>query len=417
MSNVAWIGLGKLGLPCAMTLQHLAGHDVIGYDVDRERVERLLAEGGDHGEQGLADLIERGPLKLAHSISEAVAHADVVFIAVQTPHAPAYGGETPMPWDRRDFEYGFLIQAVRDACKAAAEQAKQITLVVVSTALPGTCNNHLRGLLNAYVTLVYSPLFIAMGTTIADFCTPEFVLMGADQPEHLAPVAEVYAHLHSRPVFKASIESAELIKVAYNTVISAKVIIGNTIMEICEKTGADCDQVIDALSLATDRVISPKYLRGGMGDGGACHPRDLIAMSWLAQRLELSYDLLGQMAYAREAQSGWLADLTERWADQTGLGICILGEAYKPSSTLTAGSPARLLAHQLRERQREVHFHDPFVDPGRQRPLDEPRVYVVGTKHAEFAGYTFPAGSVVLDPHGYMSDQPGVTVIRIGRKS
>lgn len=417
MSNVGWIGLGKLGAPCAMALQHLAGHDVIGYDVDRTRVERMFSERGDHGEQGFADLIDRGPLKLADSIPEVVAHADVVFVAVQTPHAPAYGGEAPMPYERRDFEYGFLIQAVRDVCRAAAEQAKPITLVVVSTALPGTCNKHLRGLLNAHVTLVYSPLFIAMGTTIADFRAPEFVLMGADHPEDLDPVAAVYEQLHDRPAFKTSIESAELIKVAYNTVISAKVIIGNTIMEICEKTGADCDQVIDALSLATDRVISPKYLRGGMGDGGACHPRDLIAMSWLAQRLELSYDLLGQMAYAREAQSGWLADLAERWADQTGLGICILGEAYKPGSALTAGSPARLLAHQLRERQRDVHFHDPVVDPGHQRPLDEPHVYVIGAKHPAFTSYAIPAGSVVLDPHGYMPDRVGVTVIRIGRKS
>src|SRR5689334_14928392 len=115
-----------------MALRHLAGHDVVGYDVDRDRVERLMAESGDHGEQGFADLIERGPLKLAHTIDEAVAHADVVFVAVQTPHAPAYGGETPMPWERRDFEYGFLIQAVRDVCRTAAEQAKPITLVVVS---------------------------------------------------------------------------------------------------------------------------------------------------------------------------------------------------------------------------------------------------------------------------------------------
>lgn len=417
MANISWVGLGKLGLPCALALQHFAGHDVVGYDVDRERVEQLMDDGGDHGEQGFADLAEQGPLKLAHSIGEAVAHADVVFVAVQTPHAPAYGGETPMPWDRRDFEYGFLVQAVRDVCRAAAEQAKPITLVVVSTALPGSCNKYLRGLLNAHVTLVYSPLFIAMGTTIADFRQPEFVLMGADRPEDLAPVAEVYARLHSRPIFKTSIESAELIKVAYNTVISAKIVIGNTLMEICEKTGADCDEVIDALSLATDRAISPKYLRGGMGDGGACHPRDLIAMSWLAQRLDLSYDLLGQMAYAREAQSGWLADLAERWADQTGHDILILGEAYKPGSALTAGSPARLLAHQLRERRRLVDVYDPFVGPLLASWQDEPHVYVIGTRHQEFVHYGFPSGSVVIDPHGYMPDQAGVTVIRIGRKS
>lgn len=399
-----------------MTLQHLGGHDVVGFDVDRARVERILTEGGDHGEQGFADLIDRGPLKLADSIPEVVAHADVVFVAVQTPHAPEYGGEKPMPEERRDFEYGFLVQAVRDVCHAAFEQAKPITLVVVSTALPGTCNKHLRGLLNQYVTLVYSPLFIAMGTTIADYLEPEFILMGADRPVHLDPVAAVYERLHDRPVFRTSIESAELIKVAYNTVISAKVVIGNTLMEICEKTGADCDQVIDALSLATDRVISPKYLRGGMGDGGACHPRDLIAMSWLAERLDLSYDLLGQIATAREAQSGWLADMAERWADQTGYPVCILGKAYKPGSALTAGSPALLLSHQLAERGVKVDTYDPYIDSGRLAPVHGARVYVIGTRHQEFAHYAFPPGAVVLDPHGYILDQQGVTVIRVGRK-
>lgn len=415
MTAVGWVGLGKLGSPCALALQHLAGHDVLGYDVDRDRAEKLFADPSDHGEQGFGALIEMGPLKVAHSIGEVVEHADVVFVAVQTPHAPAYGGEKPMPDERRDFEYAYLVQAVRDVCRSAAELAKPITLVVVSTALPGTCNKHLRGLLNQFVTLVYGPLFIAMGTTIANFRSPEFVLLGADQPEDLDPVAEVYAQLHDRPAFRTSIESAELVKVAYNTVISAKIVIGNMLMEICDKTGADCDQVIDALSLATDRVISPKYLRGGMGDGGACHPRDLIAMSWLAERLDLSYDLLGEMAYAREAQSGWLADLVVQWAEQSGHPICILGKAYKPESALTAGSPALLLAHQLGERGHEVIHKDVFVDGEFDLP-DAPRVYVIATKHPIHASCRFAPGSIVLDPHGYMPDQPGATVIRIGRK-
>ena len=78
--------------------------------------------------------------------------------------------------------------------------------------------------------------------------------------------------VHESPVVVTSIDTAEAVKVFYNTVISAKIVIGNTIMEVCHKTGADCDAVIDALSLATDRVVSAKYLRGGMGDGGAMSP-------------------------------------------------------------------------------------------------------------------------------------------------
>lgn len=430
--KIAWIGLGKLGYPCALTLQHAAGHEVVGYDVHRERIEHLQADPGDHGEQGLGEMMQHGPLKLAHSVGEAVAHGDVVFVAVQTPHAPAYGGEQPMPAERRDFEYGYLIQAVRDVCRAAAGQAKPITLVVVSTVLPGTVNKHIRGLLNGYVSLVYSPLFIAMGTTISDFIAPEFVLMGADQPEALGPVVEVYARLHDRPVFKTSIESAELIKVAYNTFISMKIVWANTMMELCHKTGADCDAVVDALSMATDRIISPAYMRGGMGDGGHCHPRDLIALADISQRLDVSADLFAYLAKAREEQSEWLAGLVAQWAGLADLPVMVLGQSYKPRSALTGGSPAILLRHHLEglrysqadafRQQVEVFdsYVDPFVDPllGPAEPhLSEPHVYVVATRHPEFATYAYPPGSVVLDPHGYIPDQPGVTVVRIGRKS
>lgn len=411
--RVGWVGLGRLGYPCALTLAKYGGHTVTGYD---PRPPKLPAyEAG-------ADQLDETAITLARSAADVVAASDVVFVAVQTPHAPAYGGETPAPAERRDFEYGYLVNAVRDVFAACRTQNRTVTVVVVSTVLPGTTNRLLRPMRPPNARLVYSPLFIAMGTTVADFLAPEFVLAGADDPADVEPVKQVYAALHNRPVVETTIETAELVKVAYNTIISAKVVAGNALMEICEKTGADCDQVVDALALATDRVISPKYLRGGMGDGGQCHPRDLIAMSWLAERLDLSYDLLGEMARAREAQTGWLADLTVRWAEQTGLDVCVLGTAYKPGVPLQQGSPALLLADLLEDRVpgRMVALHDPYADPEpghAERLMADPRVFVVGCKHPEFAGYGFPAGSVVLDPHGYIPDRPGVTVIRIGRKS
>lgn len=420
MANVGWVGLGKLGAPCALALQHHGGHDVLGYDIRRDSVELMFPEGGDHGERGFGDLSDRGPLKLADSIADVVAHADVVFVAVQTPHAPKYGGEIPAPYETRDFEYAFLVQAVRDVCNAAREQGKQITLVVVSTVLPGTTNAHLRGLLNGWVTLVYSPLFIAMSTTINDFLNPEFVLMGADRPEHTLPVQQVYAAVHDRQSYVTSIDSAEFIKVAYNTFISMKIVWANTVMEICHKTGADCDAVVDALSLATDRIISPAYMRGGMGDGGHCHPRDLIALADLSRKLEVSGNLFGYLATARDLQSEWLADLVQGWADLTGLPVVVLGKAYKPGTSLTGGSPALLLAHQIRQRGLDVVHWDPLADVDDRlhaAPPTEPGVYMVATKHPQFADIAWAPGSIVIDPFGYMPDQAGVTVIRIGRKS
>jgi UDPglucose 6-dehydrogenase len=419
MSTVAWCGLGKLGLVCALTLAKHGGHAVIGYDPSPRPGQILRGEVPPPQEEGIEALLSGADLTLASTPAELVATTDgVVFVAVQTPHAPAYGGEQPMPDEPRDFEYQHLVQAVRDLCRAAAEQAKPVTIAVVSTCLPGTMNRLIRPLLNEWTTLVYTPAFIAMGTTAADYLNPEFVLLGADNPVDVQPVVDVLRALHDRPFQVMSIESAELTKVAYNVVISAKIVIGNALMEICHKTGADCDDVIDALSMATDRVISPKYLRGGMGDGGHCHPRDLIAMSWLAQRLDLSTDVLGYMVQAREAQSGWLADLAQQWAEQAGLDVMILGKAYKPGSDLTGGSPALLLAHQLKERGVLFDHRDPHTEPWFDGIDGEPsRVFVIATRHDDFLTYGFPPGSVVIDPHGYMPDQPGVTTIRVGRKS
>lgn len=417
--RIGWVGLGRLGYVSALTLAKHGGHQVVGYDIQPPQMPTYEAG---------ADELDPSMLNIAGTVAEVVAASDVVFCAVQTPHAPAYGGETPAPAERRDFEYGYLVTACRAICDAANQQAKPITLAVVSTVLPGTCSRLIRPMLGQYVTLVYQPSFIALSTTIADLLNPEFVLVGADTPDGIDTIRRVYETLHDRPVHGTTVETAELVKVAYNVIISTKVVIGNTLMEICHKTGADSDAIVDALSLATDRVISPAYLRGGMGDGGACHPRDLIAMSWLAERLDLSFDLLGQIAHAREAQTGWLADLTLGWADQTGLDICVLGTAYKPGVPLEHGSPALLLRHLLEQRLpagRYVTTWDPFVDgdipPGL---FDDPHVYVIGCKHRQFADYRFQPGSVVIDPHGYIADRHpllggrhGVTVIRVGRKT
>jgi UDPglucose 6-dehydrogenase len=431
--NLGMIGLGKIGLPIALTLEYHGRHQVVGYDVSPLPAKILAGEADPPQEEGIGPLLEASSLKVLPSTGDVVAESDVVFVAVQTPHAPAYGGEVPAPAEPRDFEYAYLVQAVRDVCRAAQEQGKDITVVVVSTVLPGTTNRLLWPLVNDHVKLIYSPAFIAMGTTVKDFCAPEFVLAGVQREGDEAALRQVLGTVHRRPVLTMSIPSAELAKVAYNTFISAKIVFANTVMEICHKTGADCDDVTGALARATDRVISPRYLSGGMGDGGACHPRDGLAMSWLAERLDLSYDLMGEMTRAREAQAGWLADLTVQYAELTGLPIVILGKAYKPGSDLTAGSPALLLAQLIGPRSPwpANELTGGLTAPGLTAPrpqqwdphtddCDAPdyrAVYVIGTRHPEFERFEFPAGSVVLDPWGYIPDAQGVTVIRIGRKS
>lgn len=423
--RVGWIGLGKLGLPCALVLAQY--HDVTGYDVSDKPWRVLSGSQESNREEGMTrglmrDADDRPRIRRAGFISDVVAESDIIFTAVQTPHAPEYGGDRPMPETRRDFEYAYLAQACRDVAAAAQAQRKQVTLVVVSTVLPGTTNRVIRPLLNQYVRLVYSPQFIAMGTTVADFQNPEFVVCGTDGgsrgSEEAEQLASVFFPVHNgNRLYYSDITTAESIKVLYNTFISMKIVWANQVMEMCHATGADCDAVVDALSMATDRVISPKYLSGGMGDGGACHPRDLIAMSWLENRLGMSTDLFGQLAVMREQQTRWLADLALSYSSQLGMPVTLLGEAYKPGSDLTDGSPALLLHRYLVQTQRGgVNVYDPYVPGGSPPPASLVKgVYVITAKHEDWLKTRFARGSVVIDPFGYLEDQDGVTTLRVGR--
>lgn len=293
-----------------------------------------------------------------------------------------------------------------------------MTLVVISTALPGTMRRVVvPEISDGWVTLLYSPHFIAMGTTIRDYRQPEFVLIGADNPNDATQLTDLYAKVHSAPVHVMSMESAELAKVAYNTVISTKIVFANTLMEICDRTGADVDAVTGALKAATDRVVSPAYMDAGMGDGGACHPRDLIAMSWLAEQHGLSTDIFTYLVEAREAQTKWLAGKVIHEAENRGLPIVLLGKAYKPGSDLQYGSPALLLAHYLTEAGVSFEHYDHYCgDTIPHGGWGKPTLFVIATRHPDYQNeFSFPDGSAVIDLFRYVEDNDGdVEFIRLG---
>jgi len=411
VTAVGWIGLGKLGAPCAAALAHEGKHTVWGYDV----------RGVDAGDY---DWSSQPPIELVDSIDAVVRETDAaVFVAVQTPHLAAFGGESTLRDEPVDFEYQYLVNAVRDVCNAALHQGKEITLVVVSTVLPGTFDRYLRPLLNEYVTPVYHPFFIAMGTVVEDFVNPEMTLFGVDRAGDEDVVRGVYATLHGDPIPPApalSIPSAELAKVGYNTFITAKIVFANTLAQLAEYTGADVDEVTDALALATDRLISPRYLRAGMGDGGACHPRDNIALAALANRYGVRGNYFKSLIAIREAQSEWLSDVVQHWARLTNLPIAVLGQAYKPEVAIDAGSPALLLIESLRLTHLRVTVVDPIMRPDDHDVLFNvllyPHVYVVATAHQVLLNQKFTPGSVVIDPFGAYEPQPGVTLVTPGRR-
>jgi UDPglucose 6-dehydrogenase len=125
-----------------------------------------------------------------------------------------------------------------------------------------------------------------MGTTMRDFLHPEFVLFGHDDDWALNKSEKFYKTITHASVYKTTVENAELIKVLYNTFISTKLAFTNTVMEMCHKLpNTNVDEVMNALAMGDERIISYKYMSGGMGDGGGCHPRDNIALSWLSRKI------------------------------------------------------------------------------------------------------------------------------------
>ena len=424
--------MGKLGYPCALAAA--TKHDVVGYDVSPHAKEILRTRRYPHRELRAQDLLEETALRVVDTVDEAVRHAEIVFVAVQTPHQPRFEGTERMPEDRADFDYGSLREAVGQVAEAAARLEKRVTVAVISTVLPGTMRREIYPILNEWTLFAYSPLFIAMGETIPNYLNPEFVLLGVDANrtggrEAADAVREVYGTLIPNvKIEEMSVASAELCKVFYNVFLGQKIVVANALMEIAHKTGANCDEVTRALAKATDRVISPRYMRGGMGDGGACHPRDQIALSWLARKLDLSRDIFSDMILARESQTEWLADICCELAAKRKMGIVVLGKAYKSGTNLTIGSPATLLKNILDERDgAQVEQWDPHVDP--PRVFSEPGVFIIATDHPEFypegalirgvpkgTGWVrYPAGSVVVDPWGFMPDRLDVEVVRVGR--
>ena len=404
--KIGFIGLGKLGLPCALAIEQ-KGHEIIGYDNSDRVVDIVRSKNLPYKEEGAQEALNQSNIRLA-SLADVVAVAEILFVAIQTPHESWAEGVTRLPKARADFDYSHLKRGLTEITEEVAKLDEDRVVVIMSTVLPGTVKREIKPFLSDRVKICYNPFFIAMGTTMRDFLAPEFVLLGVDNSRATTEVELFYRTIHDAPVFRTTIENAELIKVAYNTYIGMKIVFANTLMEICHKMELDVDAVTNALKMANDRLISGKYLSGGMGDGGGCHPRDNIALSWLAQKLDLSYDLSGSLINAREAQTEWLANLMEEHA----LPKVILGKSFKAESNLTVGSPSILLKNILEDRGNQVEMYDPYVDS--HAPSFAPSVFLVGTKHPDFATWDFPSGSVIIDPWRYIPDKASCLVIRLG---
>lgn len=409
--KIGFVGLGKLGLPCALAIDS-SGHRVYAYDVN-PKIEGYLRDRAIPYREEAADALLRGHNIIWSTLSTVVTESDIIFVSIQTPHDPKYEGVTRLPEERVDFDYTYLTQGLAALSREIDRQGREKIVIVISTVLPGTISRLVKPILSPLVRLCYNPFFIAMGTTIRDFMSPEFVLFGVEDEEAYEVAKAFYATLHERPIYRCTIEEAELIKVSYNTFITMKICLANTIMEVSHKLdNIDCEVVMGGLFLANERLISPKYLVGGMGDGGGCHPRDNIALSWLARSVNLSYDWYESLMMCRERQTEWLSELMLH--HKGDLPMVILGKTFKKETNLVTGSPAILLKNILEERGHQVVCFDPHLDEV-EPPLSEKALFFVATNHEAFKHYKFPDGSVVIDPWRFIPAGNHYSVIPVGR--
>ena len=325
-TKIGFIGLGKLGMPCAEAISK-KGFDVAGYDIVTKS----------------SSLVE-----IRQSIEDLCRDRDIVFVATPTPHEDGYDGRTPTSHlPVKDFNY--------DAVKKVLTKCNQYmgagqTLVLISTVLPGTCRREFQPLVTN-TKLMYNPYLIAMGTVADDMVNPEMIMIGSKnglagtnckiRSELLKSFYNQICDNFPRIEF-GTFEEIESMKIFYNTFISNKIALVNMIQDVAHKMGnMNVDVVTQALSKSTKRIVSPAYMKAGMGDGGACHPRDNIALRWLAKDLGLGYDLFESIMTAREKQAENMA----KEILKHGKNVCFTSDAYKAGTNLTDGSYSLLVQH------------------------------------------------------------------------
>ena len=342
-TKVGFIGLGKLGLPCAEAIAG-KGFDVTGYDTSSMSTN----------------------LRLKETIKDLVSDRDIVFVAVPTPHEDGYDGRKPTSHlPVKDFDYDVVKKVIS---KCDEHMTREQTLVLISTVLPGTIRRELAPIMTN-TGLVYNPYLIAMGTVADDMVNPEMIMIGTEwglkgklckqRSEMLESFYNTVCDNYPRVEF-GTWEEVESMKIFYNTFISNKIALVNMIQDVAQKLGnMNVDRVTEALSKSTQRIVSSAYMKAGMGDGGACHPRDNIALRWLAKDLGLGYDLFEGIMTARERQAENMA----RAILEHGKNVYFTSDSYKPGTTMVDGSYSLLVQHYVQKHGGQiVHGFDNPVE-------------------------------------------------------
>ena len=364
------IGCGYVGLVTGACLAE-AGHEVVCTDIDRERIAKLNAGGvpiyEHHLEQILASARKAGKISYTADAGEAIRAGDTIFICVGTP--PKDSGEADL-------------SAIDHVARQIAAEAKSPKLIVEKSTVPARTGLELSRALSAYsknsnvkFRVASNPEFLREGTAVADFFHPDRIVVGVEDPSSAAELREIYRPILERsfrcPVHNGTcppgriaeflvttINSAELIKHASNSFLALKISYANVIADLCEKIGANVEEVTHAMGL--DPRIGGEFLKAGLGYGGFCLPKDVQAFIHLSASVGVDFDILkATESVNKQRIDRYFEKIRQALWVVKGKRVAVLGLAFKANTDDIRFAPALEVLRRLLEEGAVVHATDP----------------------------------------------------------
>jgi UDPglucose 6-dehydrogenase len=354
-----------------------SGFKVTGLDVDVGKVDAVNRGKSPIYETGLADLITSNhpSLTATTDYDVAIGGTQATFVVVPTPSNAAGG-----------FSLRFVRAVMRSIGKSLSHKTQYHLVVLTSTVMPGAMDETVLPILEHHsgkkcsrdFGLCYNPEFIALGDVIRGLRKPDLVLVGESDKAAGDALSKIHSQVceNSAPVERMTFLNAELAKIAVNAFVTMKMSFANTLAEICERVPrGDVDRVTQAMG--RDRRIGPTYLKGAIGYGGPCFPRDNMAFAGFAKQVGVKADLALATDKVNKRQVGRIMKLIEQGHSAGSSKIGVLGITYKPNTNVTEASQSLMLAEALAKKGFEVHVYDPAV--GRDQLLGNPDLKVEAT--------------------------------------
>ncbi len=353
--HVAMIGVGYVGLVSGTCFADF-GHVVTCVDNDVDKITALNSGQIPIFEPGLNELVEvnvrRRRLLFTTDLADAVRNSDAVFIAVGTPSRRGDG--------HADLSY------VYNAAREVAAALNGFTVVITKSTVPVGTGDEVERVIrearpNAEFAVVSNPEFLREGAAIRDFKHPDRIVVGTDSVEAKEVMRELYRplYLNAAPILYSDRRTAELIKYAANAFLATKITFINEIADLCEKVGANVQEVARGIGL--DNRIGPKFLHAGPGYGGSCFPKDTVALLKTAQDHEISLRIVETVAVVNDTRKRGMARKVVKAVGGTARGktIAILGLAFKPNTDDMREAPSIPLITALQDMGAIVRAYDP----------------------------------------------------------